>query len=418
MRIWLQNPFDNLPSEGRRKQRYWLMAEAFAAAGHDVVLWTSDFSHATKRPRVMLFETDAANLSTPSHVGRASSPCDMEGISSQLPGRGRPGHRQMTLELPAFRSETDACISVRLVPTRPYAKNVSLARVRSHADYARAWERLAREETAKPDLIITSMPTISGAEAGMRLARAFGARLVVDVQDAWPETFERLAPRGLRWLAHLALFSLRRRAQHVYRAADLVTGVCERYRALVGRDDYQCAYLGIEPAVSALPREKHNGLALVYAGSLGVSYDLATVVEAVRADETLTLDVAGAGSFACDCPRMRFHGFLDRDALCSLFANCDVGVIPMRDDSWVGVPNKLFDYAAAGLRIVSSLRGETEALLTRHGLGVCYAAGDAADLARAAHAAAALPPKPLPDELSAPEIYRAYVEGVLKGLAR
>ena len=32
MTVWIQNPFDNLPCEGYRKQRYWLMAEAFARA--------------------------------------------------------------------------------------------------------------------------------------------------------------------------------------------------------------------------------------------------------------------------------------------------------------------------------------------------------------------------------------------------
>ena len=367
MRVWLQNPFDNLPSEGRRKQRYWLMAEAFVAAGHEAVLWTSDFSHATKAPRQ---QTSAA------------------------PSQG---------------------IAVRLVPTVPYAGNVSLARVRSHADYARAWERLACAETARPDLIVSSLPTISGAEAAARLARRFGARLVVDVQDAWPETFERLAPRGLRWLAHLLLMPLRRRTRRVYRTADLVTGVCDRYRTLVGRTDYLRAYLGIE-SPAAVRHLAHAGLSLVYAGNLGVSYDLKTIVAAVCADETLTLDVAGAGTFACDCPRVRFHGLLDRKELADLFARCDVGVIPMQDDSWVGVPNKLFDYAAAGLRIVSSLRGETEALLARHGLGVCYAAGDAAALIRAVRAAVALPARPLPDELSASSIYRNYVDSVMKGL--
>ena len=51
MLVWIQNPFDNLPAEGYRKQRYWLMAEAFLRAGHRVVYWTSDFSHARKGKR-------------------------------------------------------------------------------------------------------------------------------------------------------------------------------------------------------------------------------------------------------------------------------------------------------------------------------------------------------------------------------
>ena len=51
MEVWIANPFDNLPPEGCRPQRYWLMARAFARAGHSVTLWTSDFSHARKAPR-------------------------------------------------------------------------------------------------------------------------------------------------------------------------------------------------------------------------------------------------------------------------------------------------------------------------------------------------------------------------------
>ena len=51
MTVWIVNPFDNLPAEGYRPQRYWLMAEAFAAAGHDVTLWTQDWSHARKTRR-------------------------------------------------------------------------------------------------------------------------------------------------------------------------------------------------------------------------------------------------------------------------------------------------------------------------------------------------------------------------------
>ena len=197
MTVWIQNPFDNLPHEGFRKQRYWLMAEAFARAGHSVVYWTSDFSHASKRKRVFR-ESPAA-----------------------------PG------------------IELRLVPTRPYRRNVGLARVLSHRRYARDWPRLCCG-AGRPDVVVSSFPTIAAAAAALEVGRRAGARVVVDVQDAWPETFERLVPRPLRALARLALAPLRARARRIFREADVVTGVCDRYRALVGRDDYYRAYLGIE----------------------------------------------------------------------------------------------------------------------------------------------------------------------------
>ena len=58
MTVWIEAPFDSLPMEGYRKQRYWLMAEAFVRAGHRVVYWTSDFSHARKESRSLKSKSD------------------------------------------------------------------------------------------------------------------------------------------------------------------------------------------------------------------------------------------------------------------------------------------------------------------------------------------------------------------------
>lgn len=367
MVVWVQNPFDSLPGEGARKMRYWLMCEAFARAGHRVTFWTSDFSHATKAPRRFVGDPSAG-----------------------------------------------AAFGVRLIPTRPYARNVGWARVRSHRAYARTWRRLATAPGVEaPDLIVSSVPTLSAADAALALGRHFGARVVLDVMDAWPETFERLAPRPLRPLAHLLLAPLRRKARRLYRAADRVTGVCARYRELTGRADYRLAYHGIEverwkseglsrgrnfptpppfhhSTFSPFHHSTSSSLRLVYAGNLGRTYDLATVVAAVRAHPELELDVAGFGAFACDCPRVRMHGLLSEADLQTLLAAADVGVIPMAADSWVGVPYKFCDYARAGLVIVSSLGGESTDLLERYRCGVAYRAGDVDSFADAVRRAASL----------------------------
>ena len=362
MVVWIQNPFDSLPQEGSRKMRYWLLAEAFARAGHRVTLWTSDFSHATKRRR-------------------ACAKCGAGAVEKSRSG------------------EVGKCgFEVRFIPTLPYSRNVSLARVRSHRASAAEWMRLAQDPSlARPDLVVASIPTISGAVAAREIARRCGARVAVDVMDAWPESFERLAPHGLRWAARLALTPLRRAAHRVYRDADRVTGVCARYRELTGRADYRLAYHGIELEKVAPTSQPHNlstshPLRLVYAGNLGRTYDLATVVKAVVSDPRLTLDVAGFGAFKSGCPRVRFHGLLAETALQALLASCDVGVVPMPPDSWVGVPYKFCDYARAGLKIVSSLGGESSALLARYRCGATYRVGDAASLAEALAAVEALPP--------------------------
>ena len=377
MTVWLESPFDSLPTEGFRKQRYWMMAEAFASAGHRVVYWTSDFSHAKKRRRVT----------------------------------GAGG---------------DARFELVMLRTLPYAKNICLKRIRSHRAYAREWERQAMARVSggapRPDLIVVSVPPVATGDVAIRLARLYGARLVADMQDAWPETFYRLLPHGFRWMGGLLLRRMARSVRRLYRTADLVTGVCDRYRDLAlsaGACDYYRAYLGIELPCGSCRQTTNDTsapLRLAYVGNLGTSYDLATVVAGLRrlrARRPVTLDVAGFGGELPTAEGVRFHGLLGKADLQRLLESCDVGVIPMCADSYVGLPNKLGEYAAAGLRIVSSLSGETETLIGRYRCGATYATGDADAFAEAVERAALLPSAAAYElcarELSAEKIYREYV---------
>lgn len=377
MRVWIEAPFDCLPIEGYRKQRYWMMAEAFVAAGHEVVYWTSDFSHAEKKKR-------------------------------RLTG----AERQFDLEL---------------MPTLPYASNVSLMRIRSHRAYAREWgccvERRLKDGLEPPDVMICALPPISTGLVAIRLSRRFNARLVIDMQDAWPETFYRLLPKGFRWLGRLLFAGLRRSVRKICRAADLVTGVCDRYGDLVreyGAKAYYRAYLGIElwNAERQKPSETEP-LRLVYVGNLGKSYDLDTVVEGVRIlnekehGRRVTLDVAGFGGRLAADENVTCHGMLNQEELHKLMASCEIGIIPMRSDSFVGLPNKLGEYAAAGLKVVSSLAGETERLISEFGCGESYQPGDARSFATAVLKATTLSTdgslRLARERLSSVGIYRDYV---------
>ena len=333
MTVWIANPFDNLPPEGARPQRYWLMARAFARAGHRVTLWSSDFSHARKTPRAL---TDGA------------------------------------------RWEGDGFRLV-LVPTPPYPRNVCLRRILSHRAFARNLRKLAELEPQRPDLVIASLPPLASAAALADFCRARGISFVVDVMDAWPENFARVVPR---W----TLAPLRARAARIYLSAQGVSAVAARYLDLAKSYGAQCpthlAYHGIELASPPVHAEGRT-FRLVYAGTMGKSYDLETAIDAVREMPDVELELAGAGPKeaalrvrAQGCARIRFHGYLGDEELRALLARADAGLVPMFDDSCVGVPYKLADYAAAGVPVVNTLHGETERLLAEHGAGVTCAARD------------------------------------------
>ena len=338
MNVWIANPFDNLPPEGARPQRYWLMARAFARAGHNVTLWSSDFSHAKKAPRAL------------------ASGARWEGDGFRLV----------------------------LVPTPPYPRNVCLRRILSHRAFARNLRTLAELEPQRPDLVVASMPPLASASALAAFCRARGIAFVVDVMDAWPENFERVVPR---W----TLAPLRARARRIYRSAQGVSAVAARYLDLAksygAQSPMHLAYHGIELSPSVWEKQVRpvftEPFRLVYVGTMGASYDLETAIDAVRKMPDVELDLAGAGpkeaalrARASGCARIRFHGYLGEGELQSLLAQADAGLVPMFDDSCVGVPYKLADYVAAGVPVVNTLHGETERLLAEHGAGVTCAAGD------------------------------------------
>lgn len=363
MNVWIENPFDNLPCEGYRKQRFWMMSEAFAAAGHQVVFFTSEFSHANKRKR----------------------------------------------ELQWLPKEFE----LRLISTPPYQRNIGFKRIRSHHAYAKNFVALARE-AGKADIIIASSPTLSGAKAALKLGRTMGAMVVIDVMDAWPETFIRLAPKALRPLARMILAPLYRTARMLYREADMVTGVCERYRQLTQREDYYLAYHGVELTRGKMGdgSEDDGRIHLVYAGNIGRTYDIETIIKAMDRNKDFVLDIAGKWA-GVQTERIKAHGYLSEEALHELLCKSDVGIIPMADDSWVGMPYKLCDYAKAGLPIVSSLGGESLALMKRYRAGVSYEAGDVESLAHAIRAAKEIRREDVrrmaEEALDAKRIYADYV---------
>ena len=383
--VWLVNPFDDIPGEGLPPLRYWTLARILAARGHDVTWWSSTWSHRRKAGRT-----------------------------------------------PPLGIREDEGFAVRLVATRPYEKNVSLARLRSHASFGRTFERLANESLAsgqleRPDIILASLPPLEGPEAAVRLSRRVDATLIVDLMDLWPETFARLLPgpafiRGP--LEKLLLGGMQRRRAAVIAAADAVSAATHAYadaalRGAAASLPRHVCYVGaykeefpppprlIDPVppgggVAAAP-ETFAPVRCVYSGSLGTGQDLQTLVAAARslsaAGTRAVIHIAGTGPLEAmlraaaatlrgSCV-LQVHGLLSRADYVSLVAGCDIGLVLVKPESLVAVPYKACDYAAAGLALVNPLPGELQALIDAHEAGVPYTAGDGQSLARAITALAA-----------------------------
>jgi glycosyltransferase involved in cell wall biosynthesis len=377
--VWLVNPFDDIPGEGLPPLRYWTLARVLAARGHDVIWWTATWSHRRKAIR--------------------SAPL---------------GIRE------------DEGFAVRLVAVRPYEKDASLARIGSHRDFGKTFERLANESVSsgqleRPDIILASLPPLESPEAAARLAKKLDATFVLDLMDLWPETFDRLLPGPgflKRLIAPFILGGMLKRRQALVAAADAVSAATKTYADSALRDAPESlprhvCYVGAYPQEFSSPPRLMNhvpaagtdqsaspepvAIECVYAGTLESGQDLDVLAGAARllsaAGVKATIHVAGTGAGEAGLTRaadaiggscrLQVHGLLPRQAYVNLLSRCDVGLVCVKPESLVAVPYKACDFAAAGLAIVNSLPGELQRLIDEHAAGVAYTAGDAASLARA-----------------------------------
>ena len=341
MNIWINTAFDSLPREEGRPLRYRLLAQVLVRCGHTVTLWSSDWYHIKKENR----------------------------------------------GLPLVYNQDG--VEVRLVPTLPYRTNIGWSRWKSHARYARDWAKLAAEavergELQKPDCLLLAMPPLGVFQIAEQVAKPWGTRLIMDVQDLWPETFHRLLPRGLRLFGRFLFYYFHRQAKYAYQRAAAVAAVSESYQEVINRKDLRVFPLGMQlPDASPRPSCEGNLLRLVYIGNLGSLYAidvlLKGVLKLVEKGVALTLDVAGDGpcralveAYARKTPAIVFHGYLSETALDRLLRSRDVGVVPMRQSSGVAIPNKVVDYAMYGLCILNGLAGKTQELVEAYDAGVFY----------------------------------------------
>lgn len=130
----------------------------------------------------------------------------------------------------------------------------------------------------------------------------------------------------------------------------------------------------------------------MFCGTFGVTYDLETIIQAAhrlqhegRCDIQFVL--AGDGDkgrylrqLAAGLDNVVFTGWLDQTGLRTLMSLSAAGLCAYAHGAPQSLPNKPFEYMSAGLPQISSLTGELEALLERHGIGLQYTAGDACSL--------------------------------------
>ncbi|HNX69541.1 MAG TPA: glycosyltransferase family 4 protein [Candidatus Omnitrophota bacterium] len=368
MQIWLINSYGSIPGESWRDSRFSMIANALTGAGHDVVWWTSNFSHHSK-----CFRSD-----------------DWEDV------------------------RINEKFIVRLVPTTAYKKNIGMGRIWRDAVFAYRTYARGRQMLA-PDCILYSETPLTFGYAGQKLAEFHHCPVVFDQIDLWLELFEKLFPPGIRSIVHFLLWPLYKNRKCIYGQLNGVMGLAEAYlevplqaAPVLRSRPHEVVYNGIDvklfrqlisdpaPVKGLVPLKNKGEIWAVFAGSLGPSYDIQTILKAAeivnRELPDLKIFMAGDGplkvkivEYTREKHHANFHylGKLEPKVLCSLYGMCDIGLCAYTKISNVEMPDKIYDYAAAGLPVINSLAGEVRDLIIKNRIGLQYEGGNAESLVNA-----------------------------------
>ena len=204
------------------------------------------------------------------------------------------------------------------------------------------------------------------------------------------------------------------------RVTDLVEKYCIRRAAwiftVVEESSARIIHLGANPArvsvVSNTPpraraerardkvRSEPDGTTIVYLGLLEVARGINELIDAIGILRTeyamdVRATIVGSGRdselFAAHSTKLgldgsiEFLGYLPNREALQVIAKGDVGVIPHQaTDSWnTTIPNKLFDYMAAGMPVVTSDTPPCARIVNETGCGEIFRAGDGRSLAEA-----------------------------------
>lgn len=365
MNIWLINPYGPIPGEGWRPYCFTLVAEALVAEGHHVIWWTSNFAHHFKK-----FRSDGWN--------------DIDVLNG---------------------------FKIRLVPTSGYSRNIGFGRILRDFLFAIKTYLYGRS-LKKPDLIIYSESPLTFGFAGQRLADFHNCPSIYHQMDLWPELIVKAAPQYLQYLLELIMWPVYKIRQRTYARLSASTALSRRYLDALFKDapllrnkPNAVIYNGIDVTdfrlnmtkknkIETIPEKKIGEIWAVFAGSLGPNYDVKNLCDVshklASLGSKIQIVIAGDGplrshveSFAngkFGKANLLYLGQLSHSELPSLYSVCDIGLCAYSAYSNVEMPDKFYDYTAAGLPVLVSLTGEVADIVDLAEVGFAYTAGSADDL--------------------------------------
>ncbi len=351
MKVWIINPYANLPSEPWREDRSQVLAMSLAKRGDDVIVWTSNFIHRSKEYR---------------------------------------SNGWMVMD---YNERIKFC----LLPVPSYTSHISLKRIYFERAFARQFG-VNSVNFEKPDIIVLAEPALFYSHEIILFIEKFKVSLIVDIIDLWPELFHTILPKKIRWLGKYIYLPFYYKRNKLLKKASGIVAVTNNYLELCTRNfpnkPSMVVYWGTNLANSShleieekTVKKNDGDFWVLYAGTLGENYDIKSILKAahyLKKDYPyIKFIILGNGSLreklikeieSFDLINVLFEGSIKQTQLKFYFEKADVALSTYVADSTVSMPIKAFDYLDFGIPIINSLEGDLGCLIRDSYVGIQYEA--------------------------------------------
>jgi len=290
-------------------------------------------------------------------------------------------------------------IQLKVVRSIGYKNHVSLRRLLDEVYVAvNIFSKMCR--SVPPDLVVVSSPTIMSSYAAYLFCKKYSVPLVLDVRDLWPDIFIKKSPKTARILVGILVRFLTVMLGKVINystgimatSSSFVDWACtlgkiekratdQAFPLLYRVDSRNYSELNLHSSLDALLKENSRKRIVVYAGSFSSQFSFDSILKVATKWHVENSEVFFV--FCGDGPQQQelksqaadncfFTGWVGKDDLLAVLRSSSVAVAPYSptSDFQENVPNKVIEYLANGIPIVSSLSGGTvQRLLEQYEIG-------------------------------------------------
>ena len=259
-----------------------------------------------------------------------------------------------------------------------YRKNIDPRRIWSHHIAAKNLTKLL-EQDGDYDLIYCEIPPNDVALTASEYAKKKGIPFVPDVNDLWPEAMRMVL--DIPVVSDILFYPLQRDAEKVYSLVSGIIGTSDEYRDRPLKNQKldvprKTVYVGNEIAefdkgveTYGPQIQKPGGEFWVsYAGTIGTSYDIRTMVLAGRelldrGMDQIKIKILGGGPLKeelenlakeKECTNVEFVGYAPYPKMAAYLAKSDILVNSFVKKAPQSIVTKIGDYLAAGKPMINT----------------------------------------------------------------